>query len=179
MRIGQCWFLTNTIIVFLLLQVHCNRGDDYSTFVQEVLDEHDQHYHNKDDPYGYRTSGDDDDDAIASSYHQQNSYEDEMRRKVEDEEIRRLAEQQRLEQELYDKIQKEREEQFEAELARMTKEKQQAAKKQKTIDAEIVKQVLHAARNDDHYSVLGLWNIEMKIPERTIQVPIIKYSSIP
>lgn len=82
----------------------------------------------------------------------------------------RKAEEMRRAKEAADRIQREREAQFEEELSRMSEEKQKAAKVLKRKDAKIVKQVLKASKHGDHYGVLGLRNMKLAIPPRTISL---------
>jgi hypothetical protein len=44
------------------------------------------------------------------------------------------------------------------------------ARKQKKIDARIVRRILRAAKHDNHYAVLGLRNWELQTPSRTLKL---------
>lgn len=148
------------IVVALLLCVSCTvaQDDDYD-FVKEVLDE-DQH--NYDD--------DIDDDYVDGPEPDTETHEEEILRKQQEAELKKKAEEERIAREKADRIEEEREAAFAAEVAKMTDEQQKVARKQKKIDARIVRRILRAAKNDNHYAVLGLRNWELQIPSRTIKL---------
>ena len=122
---------------------------DYDDYVKEVLEED---YRNDEDYYD-------------------NPYDDfdreELLRKKQE---AKLAEEERLKAEQAEKEAREREAKFEAELSRMSAEKKKAAKRQKKRDTKIVKQVIKAAKQENHYAVLGLRNWEISINPRSISI---------
>jgi hypothetical protein len=140
------------LVAFILLSsiAFASAHDDYDDYVKEVLEEDQQDHY---DGYMYE-----DDHA--------SSYQENLRQQEEDSEQRRAAKQEGLEQEKVDRVAQEREEAFEKELAKMDKEKQKAAIRQKKKDAKLVRSILKAAENDRHYSVLGIHNWQLRIPPR-------------
>jgi hypothetical protein len=149
------------IVVALLLCVSCTvaQDDDYD-FVKEVLDEDQENY---DDDI----TDDDDVDGPETAFE---THQEEMQRKQEEAELKRKAEEERIEREQAERIQQEREAAFAADVAKMTDEQQKVARKQKKIDARIVRRILRAAKSDSHYAVLGLRNWELQTPSRTIRI---------
>lgn len=139
------------MIGFLLIRPSHSQYHDYDDYVKEVLEED---YRNAED---YDDSPYDDFDR------------EEMLRQKQQE---RMEEEERLAREEASKAAREREAQFEAELSRMSAENQKAARKQKRNDAKIVKQILRAAGKENHYAVLGLRNLELKINPRPISISI-------
>lgn len=83
-----------------------------------------------------------------------------------EEKIRRQQaayEEERLLEQQNERIREQREADFEASLAKMNEDQQKAAKKQKKKDAQIVKKILKASNQGNHYSVLGLFSFALKI----------------
>lgn len=119
-------------------------------FVEEVLHEEREHY------------------GEENSYMQE--HQEEMRRRQEDAERERLAESERMAHEQAERIRQQREESFEREVSQMGEEQAKAARKQKRKDARIVRQILRAANNKNHYAVLGIRNMEMRIAPRAIGI---------
>jgi hypothetical protein len=158
---GNRRFWTLFLLAGILVCRKATADDDYD-YVQQVLDEHEDHYN---DYYGET-------DEL---------HEQEMRRQLEQEEERLQRreelkrEQEQLQKEEEERIrkqrQREREEAFEAELQQMSAEKQKAAKRQKRKDTRIVKRVLKAFQHERYYAVLGLRNWEISIPSTTIPIP--------
>jgi DnaJ-domain-containing protein 1 len=148
-------------VVALLLCVSCTvaQDDDYD-FVKEVLDEDKDNY---DDDIT-------DDDDVNDQEPAPETREEEMHRKRKEAELKREAEEERIVREKAERIQEEREAAFAADVAKMTDEQQKVARKQKKKDARIVRKILRAAKNDNHYAVLGLRNWELQIPSRTIKL---------
>jgi Skp family chaperone for outer membrane proteins len=146
------------IVVALLLCVSSTvaQDDDYD-FVKEVLDEDQENY--ADDIY---------EDEIYEDAPE--THEEEMLRKQQEAELKRKEEKERIAREKADRIQEEREAAFAAEVAKMSDEQQKVARKQKKVDARIVRRILRAAKNDNHYAVLGLRNWELQTPSRTIKL---------
>jgi hypothetical protein len=149
------------IVLALLLCVSCtvSQGDDYD-FVKEVLDEDQDNY--DDDIY--------EDDYVDGAETATETREEEILRKQQEAALKRKAEEERIAREQADRIQEEREAAFAAEVAKMTDEQQKVARKQKKIDARIVRRILRAAKHDNHYAVLGLRNWELQTPSRTLKL---------
>jgi hypothetical protein len=149
------------VVVALLLCVSCTvaQDDDYD-FVKEVLDEDQDNY--DDDIY--------EDDFVDGPETTPETREEEILRKQQEAELKRKAEEDRIAREQADRIQEEREAAFAAEVAKMTDEQQKVARKQKKIDARIVRRILRAAKKDNYYAVLGLRNWELQTPSRTIKL---------
>jgi hypothetical protein len=76
-----------------------------------------------------------------------------------------LAEQQRQENE---RIQREREAAFQAELQRMSEDKRKEAIRRKKQDGKVVRKVLKAAERGDHYGTLGIRNFELQFPSASL-----------
>ena len=116
--------------------------DEYTEFVQQVVEE-DQQQHHGDDGSDYATLTD-----------------QEFERQQEEMLRREQAEQQRIRQQQDERnrrIQEEREAVFEAELAKLSDEKQKAAaRKQKRRDTAIVQRILRHFDKGNLYAVLGL-----------------------
>lgn len=134
--------------------------DDYDEYVKEVLEEDQQDHY---DGYMYE-----DDNA--------SSYQENLRQQEEDSAQTKAAEQERLEQEKVDRVAREREENFQKELAKMDEEKQKVAIRQKKKDAKLVRSILKAAANDRHYAVLGIRNWQLRIPPREFNIAGYKVS---
>jgi hypothetical protein len=149
------------IVLALLLCVSCtvSQGDDYD-FVKEVLDEDQDNY--DDDIY--------EEDYVDGAETATETREEEILRKQQEAALKRKAEEERIAREQADRIQEEREAAFAAEVAKMTDEQQKVARKQKKIDARIVRRILRAAKHDNHYAVLGLRNWELQTPSRTLKL---------
>jgi DnaJ domain len=153
------------MLTILLLQQlsFSSQATDHYDFVQEVLDEDDSSQ-----DHDYATM----DDASADAHDQ------ERRRKQEDdaERLRQekiyAQEQERVaEQARNARIQLEREQAFESELAKMSEEKRRLARQQQKKDAAIVQKVLRAAERGNLYAVLGLRNNrEVRIPGRSLTI---------
>ena len=153
-RLKHRLILNILCVLILLLLTSAPAMSQYSDddYVKEVLEEDYRNDADYENPYAT------DDD------------EERLKREREEEEERRKAEEMRRAREAADKIQRERDAQFEAELSRMSEEKQKAAKLQKRKDAKVVKRVLKAAKHGDHYGVLGLRNMKLAIPSRSISL---------
>jgi hypothetical protein len=149
------------IVVTLLLCVSCTvaQDDDYD-FVREVLEEDKDNY---DDDIT-------DDDDVNDQEPAPETREEEMHRKRKEAELKRKEDEERIAWEKAERIQEEREAAFAADVAKMTDEQQKVARKQKKKDARIVRKILRAAKNDNHYAVLGLRNWELQTPSRTIKL---------
>ena len=148
------------LLVLLALPAISQYDNDYNEdYVKEVLEE------------DYRN------DADYENPYATDADEERLQRQREEAEDRRKAEEMRLARDKAERVQREREAQFEAELSRMSEEKRKAAKLQKRKDAKIVKKVIKAAKNANHYGVLGLHNMEIRIPSRSIKLgPKIKFT---
>jgi hypothetical protein len=144
-----CWLG----LLFCALSV--TLADDDYDFVKEVLEEGENHY---EEHY---------DEETATGYA---TYEEKLRQKQEEELLKRHAEEERIVSEKAERIQQQREAAFATELAKMTADQQKAARKQKKKDARIVRQILRAAKSQNHYAVLGLRNWEVLVPPRTIKL---------
>lgn len=120
-------------------------ADDFD-YVKEVLEEDREHY------------GD------------QESYMHDYANAERNEEMKRETEQERIAKEEAERVRAEREKAFEAEVKRLSKEQQKEARKQKRKDAAIVRRVLQAAQREKHYEVLGLRNLELRVPSRSIKL---------
>jgi DnaJ domain len=161
-RVPPCRFSIMVVLLALLVVVQTARACDDYDFVQEVVAEDQEHYN---DHYSSTMDG-------ANDLYDQ----DMLRQQDEDERLRQQQEhaeeqERRAEQARNEIIQKEREEAFEAELARMSEEKRKAAIKQKKRDAAVARRVLKAASSENHYAVLGLRNNrELRIPGRSITI---------
>jgi len=133
------------IIIIFSLTLFTGAAAEYDDYVKQVLEEdyrNDSHYKNS-----YISDAD----------------EERLQRNKEEAE-------ERPKQEEVKKLEREREMQFEKELSRMSEDKKKAAIKQKKSDARIVRKVLKAAENENHYSVLGLSGIDLKIPSQSISL---------
>lgn len=154
-----------TLLVVVVVRI-AKADDRYDDFVQQVVSEDQEHYN----------------DYHSSTSKMEEEEQEMLRKREEEEQLLRekqqqekaQAEQERLaaaEQAQNDKIQKEREVAFEAELARMSEEKRKAAMKQKKRDAAVARRVLKAAQAGNHYAVLGLRNNrQLRIPGRSITI---------
>lgn len=89
--------------------------------------------------------------------------EEELRKKEAAAAARKAADEEKVAQEVAEQHRIERERQFEADLAKMNVEQQKAARRQKKIDARVVRDVLKASKGGKLYAVLGLRNWEMKV----------------
>lgn len=141
------------LLLVALFCVSLSLADDDYDFVKEVVEEDQENYGD------YFTE-----DPVAG----EETYAEEMKRQQEESQLKRKAQEERIAQEKADRIQQEREAAFDADLAKMSAEQQKAARKQKKRDAAIVRRVLKATKKEDHYSVLGLRNWNLQIPERQI-----------
>lgn len=143
-----------------LLQLDLAKQDEYDDdYMREVIEEAQEYNNIMEDEMQYE------DDDLGS-----HTLEEELQRRQEQQrydEQQRLAEQQRRENE---RIQKEREALFEAELQRMSEEKQKEAIRRKKKDGKIVRRVLKAAERGDHYGTLGIRNVEFQIPSLTLKL---------
>mmetsp|Transcript_16282 Transcript_16282/g.23945 ORF Transcript_16282/g.23945 Transcript_16282/m.23945 type:complete len:264 (+) Transcript_16282:86-877(+) len=70
-----------------------------------------------------------------------------------------------------ERIREQREAEFEASVARMNEDQQKAARKQRKKDSQIVKKILQASERGNHYSVLGLLSVALKIGPFTFVRP--------
>jgi hypothetical protein len=96
--------------------------------------------------------------------------EEELKRRHEQQkhdEQQRIAEEQRQENE---RIQRDREAAFEAELQRMSEDKQKEAIRRKKKDGKVVRNVLKAAERGDHYGTLGIRNFELQFPSVSLKL---------
>lgn len=151
------------LVLFYFLAVFLQQcranGDDYDEFMREVVEEAQE--------YMIEEEEDDDDNDVLK---QTMDMEEELRRRQEQqqhEEQQRQAEQEHMENE---RVQMEREALFEAELQRMSEEKQKEAIRRKKKDGAIVRRVLQAAERGDHYGTLGIRNMELQIPSISIKL---------
>lgn len=151
-RLKHHLILNMFVLILLLLNAPAMAQYADDDYVKEVLEEDYRNDADYENPYAT------DDD------------EERLKRQREEAEKQRMAEERRLAREAAEKVQRERDAQFEADLSRMSDEKQKAAKLQKRKDAKIVKRVLKAAKNGDHYGVLGLRNMKLAIPSRSISL---------
>jgi hypothetical protein len=154
---------TRTIFVFLLaiavlfpIEHVCVNAEDYDDYVREVLEE--------------------DQDHSGQEYHHEDDFYERQQQQQEDAASQRQAEEERLIREQADRVAAKREQNFQAELARMNAEQQKAAMRQKKKDSKVVRSVLKAAKKNKHYEVLGIRNWDMKIPSRTINVAGLKFA---
>jgi len=135
---------------------HQSADDGDYEFVQEVIEEENEHY--------------------GDAYDYDNPYVDERTYQAQQEELKKRQRQQeeqqrRIEEQRQEQIRNQREQAFEKEIQSMKDEAaKKAAIKQKKRDGKIVKQILRAAEREDHYKVLGLRNWEIGIPSLTIKV---------
>jgi hypothetical protein len=95
--------------------------------------------------------------------------ESEARRGRERERLAR-AEEDRIAREQADRVRRQREDAFEREVSRMSDEQAKKARQKKRRDAKVVSRILRAAARDDHYAVLGLRNLDVRIPPRSIGI---------
>ena len=160
------WKIAFILVLALCLALTQASNDEY---LQEVLDEAAQNEHSN-DHYAY-------DDADAEKIQHQKEEEAQRREQAEAErraaEEERMAEQERIAKE---KLQREREAAFEAELARMNDEEQKEALKQKRKDAKVVKRILRAAGRGNLYGILGLRNWEVQLAQRPFKLGPYEFS---
>jgi DnaJ domain len=137
----------------------CYAQSDYDEYLKEVLEENRDEYANdnyhQEEPLSSSSS--------SSSQQQQQEQQQQKQRQAE-EEAARLA------RENADRIAAERERAFEKELAKMNADQQKAALQQKKKDANINQHVLKAAKNGNHYAVLGIRNWQLRIPPRAFNI---------
>ena len=139
-------FLTSAAVTTTTIRVaDAQAYQENDEYVRQVLEEEQEHYGGEyDDAYGYH------------------HYEDEDR-------IRQTEEERRA-QEQAERIARERDAQFEKELAKMNEDQRKKALKQKKKDSKIVRSVLKAAEKGQHYTVLGIRNWNLRIPPREYSV---------
>ena len=136
----------------------------YDDYVNEVLEEAAEEYGTgeEDHSYGY-------DDTLDAQERQRRILEEEERRfqQAQAEEEERLAEAERIANE---KVQREREAAFEANLQKMDEEHRKQALQQKRKDAKVVKRVLRSRDRGDLYGVLGLRNWELRFGPKHLKL---------
>lgn len=128
-----------------------------SEFVQQVLEEEAAHY------------GDRSDNPYATDEQVRTEEEAEERQRSE-KERQRKAEEQRLAQEEADRVRRQREDAFEREVSKMNEQQAKKARQKKRRDAKVVQRILRAAAREDHYAVLGLTNVDIRIPARSFGI---------
>jgi DnaJ domain len=126
-------------------------------FVQQVLEEEAAHY------------GDRDDNPYATDEQVRAQEEAEKRERSEQERLRK-AEEQRLAHEEADRIRRQREDAFEREVSKMNEQQAKKARQKKRRDAKVVQRILRAAAREDHYAVLGLTNVDIRISARSFGI---------
>ena len=132
-------------------------ADVYDEYVKEVLEEDEGNHQHENDHYSH-----------------EDAYYERQKAQQQDADKRKRAEEERIAQEQADRVALERERAFQAELERMNTDKQKAALiRQKKNDAKVVKSVLKAAQLEDLYQVLGIRNWNIKIPSRSIRIPLV------
>jgi hypothetical protein len=146
------WFLL-LVLLFQHQSRTCYAQSEYDEYLKEVLEENRDEYAND---YYYQ------EEPLSSSSSSSSSQQQQQQRKAEEEA--------RLAREYADRIAAERERAFEKELAKMNADQQKAALQQKNKDAKINKQVLKAAKNGNHYAVLGIRNWQLRIPPREFHI---------
>jgi hypothetical protein len=93
----------------------------------------------------------------------------EARRRSEQERLAK-AEEDRIAREHADRVRRQRDEAFEREVSRMSEQQAKKARQKKRRDAKVVSRILRAASRDDHYAVLGLRNLDVRIPPRSLGI---------
>jgi hypothetical protein len=154
--------IVHRLILFIVVCsiVRVSAQDQYYDYVQEILEEDQQHYNDYyEDPYSHQ-----------DNIHQQQQQQPQQQQQREDAELMRKAEEERVAQEKTDRIAMEREKVFQAELDKMNEDQKKAALRQKRKDAKIVRSILKAARNNKYYAVLGIRNWQLRIPPRDIKL---------
>lgn len=139
-------------LVCLVAVVHLGRAnrEDDDNYMREVIEEAQEYMEEEiDDAYFER---------------QTLEMEEELKRRQEQQQH---DEQQRIENE---RIQREREALFEAELQRMSEDKRKEAIRRKKNDGRIVRRVLQAAERGDHYGTLGIRNLEFQFPPISLKL---------
>lgn len=138
--------------IALVLTAGSSRADSIEDeYVRQVIEE-DQEQYSYDEYHA-------DDETV---YKQQQAYADQERQ-------RREAEEQAA-RDAADRVAAERERRFEAEMDRMNEEQRQKALKQKKMDGKKVKSILRSSERKNLYQVLGLRNLSLRIPPRTVNL---------
>ena len=140
----QCWtdLLSSergVVVVYAL--------DDYSEFVQEVLEE-DAWHHDEDIPYS-EDPPPFSENANPNDEEDDDYYQERLRRKREEERLRQQAEAERIQRQ-------KAEEAFARELAKLPDEQKKLLRQKRRRDGKIVQRILSAWQRQDFYAVLGL-----------------------
>lgn len=136
--------------------------DDGSQYVKEVLED-DASNHDFDNAHM-------DDEEVARMKAESERLQMEAEERQQEEKRRLLAEEEKRKQEATERLQQQMDAAFEVELDKMTEEQQKMARKQKKQDTKTVKRILAADRRGNLYGVLGLRNLEIRIPSRQIKL---------
>jgi len=159
------------MLSLLLAVIYCAEGalrDSYSEdeYVRQVIEEDQYHYHDESVDYQENTF----DKGEGSSTTNEKNNDNEEEEEIIDEEQRRRNEEERLTREADDRLAAKREQQFQADIDRMSEEEKNKALKQKKIDGRKVQSVLKAAKHNNLYMVLGIRNWNLRIPSWEIDI---------
>eukprot|EP00546_Thalassionema_frauenfeldii_P013340 CAMPEP_0178907946 /NCGR_PEP_ID=MMETSP0786-20121207/7649_1 /TAXON_ID=186022 /ORGANISM="Thalassionema frauenfeldii, Strain CCMP 1798" /LENGTH=253 /DNA_ID=CAMNT_0020579793 /DNA_START=139 /DNA_END=896 /DNA_ORIENTATION=+ len=150
MKYNKCLRIILFITLLILTKLQGSIVDD--ELLRELLEEEKPNEAERMKESGYQFS---------EEYVRQGQEESEKEEKIRRQQA--VLEEELLMEQQNERIRQQREADFQSSLERMNEDQQKAARKQKKKDAKIVKKILKASNQGNHYSVLGLLNFALKI----------------